>query len=134
MPSPVLFKFTIYTIAHDEKLAKAATADGATHFSELKAWKSGYRLWRAAKTTSATMPIVFADATDCSRLRYWGYLTRVKIEGDITRYSVKRLRKILGRHTPQELSLRSTGKHIAEGFIRPYAICRTPSFLGGTLR
>ena len=30
---------------------------------------------------------------------------------------------------PQELVLRSSGKKIAPGFIRPYAICETPPFV-----
>jgi hypothetical protein len=58
MPSIVLFKFTIYTIADGKKLAKAAVTDSATHFSEMKAWKRGYHLWRAAENTRATMPVV----------------------------------------------------------------------------
>jgi hypothetical protein len=40
------------------------------------------------------------------------------------------MRKIKGRHSPQDLLLKSTGKAIAPNFIKPYAICRTPSFLG----
>ena len=34
-----------------------------------------------------------------------------------------------GKHAPQELVLRSSGKKIAPGFIRPYAICETPPFV-----
>jgi hypothetical protein len=124
----VLFEFSIYTIAHRDKLAKAASRSGATKFSEARAWKTGYDLWGKAKAAGAVMPVVFADAADCSRLLYWGVLTNIVIEDNTTQYSVKQMRKLKGRHSPQELLLKS-GKAIAPKFIKPYAICRTPSFL-----
>lgn len=37
-------------------------------------------------------------------------------------------------HAPQELILDTTGKAIADGFIRSYAICRTPAFLIAEIR
>jgi hypothetical protein len=79
-----------------------------------------------AKAADEVLPVVFADATDCSRLLYWGILTNIVIEGKNTRYSFKQTRKIKGRHSRQELLLKSTDKPIAPNFIRPYAICRTP--------
>ena len=123
-----LFEFSIYTIVLGDKLAKAASRSGTTRFTEARAWKTGYDLWSKSKAAGAVMPVVFADATDCSRLLYWGILTGIVIEDKTTRYSVKQMRKIKGQHSPQELLLR-TGKAIAPDFIRPYAICRTPSFL-----
>jgi hypothetical protein len=38
------------------------------------------------------MPVVFADATDCSRLLYWGILTHIEVEDKTTRYSLKQVR------------------------------------------
>jgi hypothetical protein len=125
----VLFEFSVYTIVHRDKLAKAASTSGATKFSEAKVWRNGYDLWSKAKGAGAVMPVVFADAMDCSRLLYWGLLTNIVIEDKITRYSVEHMRRIKGRHSPQELLLKSTNKAIAPNFIRPYAICQTPSFL-----
>ena len=125
----VLFEFSIYTIAHRDKLAKAASRRGATTFSEGKRWKTGYEQWSKAKASGVLMPVVFADASDCSRLIYWGILSDIVIEDTTTQYSVKQMAKIKGLHSPQELLLRSTGKAIAPNLIRPYAICRTPSFL-----
>jgi hypothetical protein len=66
-----LFEFSVYTIAHPDKLAAAASRSRATKFSEAKAWKTGYDLWNKAKAAGAAMPVVFADATDCSRPLYW---------------------------------------------------------------
>jgi len=129
MEPRALFEFSICTIAHPSKLDKAASRSRATTFLEARAWTTGYRLWSKAKAARVAMPILLADATDCSRLLYWGVLTGVVIEEKTTRYSVKQMRKISGRHSPQELLLKSTGKPIAANFIRPYAICRTPSFL-----
>lgn len=127
-----LFEFSIYTIAHPDKLAKAASRKHVVSFHEERAWKTGYLLWIKAKAAGSEMSVVFGDATDCSRLLYWGILTGVIIEDKTTRYSVKQMRKIKGRHSPQDLALKSTGKNIAPNFIRPYAICRTPSFLAHT--
>jgi hypothetical protein len=57
-------------------------------------------------------------------------LTGIQIEGDVTRFTIDRVRSLPGAHTPQDLVLRSSGQHISPNFIRPYAICRTPDFLG----
>jgi hypothetical protein len=119
----------IYTIVSAKKLAKAATRGSVTSFTEKKAWVSGYNLWHKAEAEDLPMPILFADAADCSRLLYWALLTEIQFDGDATKYTVDRVRKLKGRHSPQELVLRSTRKQIARGFIRPYAICLTPSFL-----
>ena len=119
----------IYTIAHTDKLANAAQQGGLTPFNESKAWVTGQQLWEEAQAAGLGFPVLFGDATDCSRLEYWGLLAAVEIEGESTRFTVERVRPLPGSHTPQELVLRSTREHIAPNFIRPYAICRTPAFL-----
>jgi hypothetical protein len=45
-----------------------------------------------------------------------------------TSYTVNNLAPLNG-HRTQELILRSTGEHIAEGYLRPYAVVATPSFI-----
>lgn len=123
----------IYTIVSAKTLATASARGGATTFTGKKTWVTGYDLWQKAVAANLGMPIVFADAADCSRLLYWGLLTRVQFDDGVsTKYTVDRVRKLPGRHSPQELTLRSTGKKISLGFIRPYAICVTPSFLEGS--
>jgi hypothetical protein len=129
MPSRQLFEFSVYTIVHKNKLDEAVRSGGNITVREEKAWTTGYDLLSKAKAAGAEMPVVFADATDCSRLLYWGILTEVVIEDQTTKYSVKQMQEINGSHSPQKLLLKSTGKQIAPNFIRPYAICRTPSFL-----
>lgn len=121
----------IYTIVEAEKLAKAAAAGGRTTFSEKRPWVTGHDLWQQATRQNLRVPVLFADAADCTRLLYWGALSGVRLDGASTRYTLDRVRKLSGRHAPQELTLRSTGKKIAPNFIRPYAICITPLFLEG---
>jgi hypothetical protein len=122
-------EFTIYTIVKRETLSKAAENLETTEFHEGHPWTTGFDLWRQSMAANEAMAVIFADAADCSRLVFWGILTRVVIEGKNTRYWVKQMRKIKGRHMPQELILKSSGKNIAPNFIRPYAICRRPPFL-----
>lgn len=119
----------IYTIVSAKTLVKAATRGGAAAFTEKKPWVTGHNLWQKAVAENLRMPVMFADAEDCSRLLYWGSLTGIQFDGTSTRYTVDHVRKLKDRHSPQELVLRSTGKNIAPGFIRPYAICVTPPFL-----
>jgi hypothetical protein len=126
--SPLLFKFSIYTIVLEDKL-KAAVENDLTTFQEGQAWTSGSRLLAEAKEAGEDMPVVFADAADCSRLLYWGILTDVVVKDNTTQYSVKSVQEINGQHSPQELLLKSTGNKIRPNFIRPYAICETPLFL-----
>jgi len=110
-------------------LADAARQDGLPPFRESKAWVTGQQLWQQAKDANVDFPILLGDATDCSRLVYWGLLTEVQVEGETTRFTVDRVRMLPEEHTPQELVLRRTREHIAPEFIRSYAICLTPAFL-----
>lgn len=131
MARPEISRISIYTIVHPDKLAAAATKAEASSFRERKPWITGRRLWREAEASGAAIHVLFGDATDCSRLVYWGVLTKVLVDKKTktTQYFVKQVRKLKNGHTPQELVLSSSGKRIAPNFIYPYAICRTPPFL-----
>jgi antitoxin HicB len=121
-------EYCVYTIVDRKKLARAARS-GRARFEERKPWTTASKLWETARSSDRTMPVLFGDATDCSRLLYWGLLTDVHVQDGLTRFAVDKVRKISGKHAPQELVLRSSGNKIASGFIRPYAICKTPSFV-----
>ena len=121
--------FCIYTIVHGELLEEAARKGGSKLFSEGKPWVTGYNLWLKSKKDGTKMPVLLGDAVNCDILLYWGILTKVQLKGKGTRFTVDRVRELEEIHSPQELVLRSTGKRIAPNFIRPYAICFTPSFL-----
>lgn len=121
--------FGVYTIVKRPKLdAAAATRTKSGAFSERKRWVTGHRLWRESIAVGNQMLVIFGDAAHTSRLLYSGVLTHVKLSTTGTSYRVEHLRRIPGGHRTQELRLRKTGKKIAPGFIRPYAICHTPEF------
>lgn len=122
-------EFCIYTIANQARLVAVGSKRGKGSFREGKPWVTGRRLFSEAQRQQLRMPVLFGDATDCRRLCHWGILTSIRIGPDGTRYAVEDLRQFTRRRSPQELTLRSTGERIAAGFIRPYAICRTPQFL-----
>ena len=124
-----LSEHCVYTIKHPNELAGSARRGGPAPFQVARAWVTGRQLWQQAQAAGVGFPVLLGDATDCSRLEYWGLLTGVEIEGKVTHYTVDRVRPLPGRHAPQELVLRNSGKHIAPNFIRSYAICRTPGFL-----
>jgi len=124
-----LSKFCIYTIVHRDRLDQGAKSRKPATFPERKAWVTGSKLWQQASINGQGMPVLFADAAYGGPLLYWGLLTDVRIGSSGTTYTVDRLREVRGKHVPQELILRSTGKKIARNYIRPYAICGTPKFL-----
>ncbi len=128
-PAPVLSGSCIYTIAHHDKLSDALAGTGPWTWDEAKSWTEGKRLFDQAMSDGDSMPILFANATDCSKLTHWAILQDIQPSRERTVYTFSDLRKMPDNHTPQQLTLRSTGQKIASGFIRPYAICQTPKFL-----
>jgi hypothetical protein len=128
--SSTFHEAAVYTILHPDKLKQFERKSASGHASEKRRWTRGKQLLEEARAEGLRMPILFADATDCSRLLYWAELDSILLGRSGTRYSFHSLRLLRGEHSPQELRLCSTGKRIAKGFIRPYALCKTPEFLG----
>jgi hypothetical protein len=124
----------IYTIVHRRRLQEAVRTGGRGRYHEAKPWTTGAKLLQKARTVGEILPVVFADATDCTRLLCWGALSEIDIDETGTTFSVEAIASLGRDHTPQDLILRSSGKPIALNFIRPYAICRTPNFLRDRLR
>ncbi|CAN5197791.1 hypothetical protein BH09MYX1_BH09MYX1_51630 [soil metagenome] len=119
----------IYTILAETTLDELAKRSGDIDLRETKRWVTGKRLFDAAKRVGNEMAVIYADAAyDCSKLVYWGRLTHLEVSATGTSYTVTDLRPIR-RHRAQELVLESTGQTIAEGYLRPYAIVETPSFV-----
>lgn len=127
--TPAFSTHCIYTILRADKLDAAVSKGGTAEFEESRAWVTGLQLLKKAQSEGQEMAILFGDAADCSELIYWGVLVAIKIKDETTKYTVKQLKQFAKAHTPQELVLRSTKKHIAPSFIRPYAICLRPDFL-----
>lgn len=118
----------VYTIVSGERLKDVINHANNHEFSEKTRWVSAVKLLKEAKEQDTEMPVLFADACDCSRLLYWGFLKDITVTEEGTSYIIKRLYALKGEHKPQELQLLSSGNNIAEGYIRPYAICSTPEF------
>jgi hypothetical protein len=112
-------EYCVYTIVDGKRLARIGKDGHSGRFEERKSWVTASKLWQKARLANRAMPVLFGDAAHCSRLLYWGLLTDVYIHDDGTRFAVDRVRKLGGKHAPQELTLRSSGKKIAPGFIRP---------------
>lgn len=124
-----LSDYCIYTIVSGRTLAKQFARRRAATFTEKRRWVTGYVLWQQAQAEGRHFPALFGDAADCSRLLYWAFLTKIRVDESSTTYAIDCLRRLKGRRAPQDLVLRSSRKTIAPGFIRPYAICLTPPFL-----
>lgn len=126
---PAWSEACIYTILHVDKLAAFHRNGGYGTAREARGWATGQKLFLAARHAGHVMPILFADAADCSRILYRAEILAIDVDAQGTRYAFQGLRPLAGKHAPQELRLLKTGAHIAPHFIRPYAICRTPGFL-----
>ena len=125
-----IFKFCIYTIKHGACLTCAEIEGSSVKYEEKTRWVTGSKLLQQAQQRNEKMPVLLADAVDCTILLYWGFLEEIKFEGEKTSYKIERVFRLAGDHKPQELILKSTGKPIAANYIRPYAICYTPDFIG----
>lgn len=134
MSDLVLSPYCVYTILHSEKLHAACEKGGKGVFKEETNWKSGFELMQESMEENQILPIIFAAAESTSKLLYWGRLVDIKIEQPSeksfkTTYKFEALKRIEKGHVKTDLILRSSGRNISEGYIRPYSICRTPDFL-----
>ena len=122
----------VHTILHPDKLAAAAALRGPSTFVVGQSMVTAAKLFGEARVAGRDVAVLFGNATDCSRLVYWGRLTAIDVGESDTHYTVFPVHSLgRGRRT-QELVLGSKGERIAAGFIRPYAIVRTPGFLTAT--
>lgn len=116
----------IYTIATPERLLEASKYQ--LLLPESRRWVSAAEHLKNARKAGRELPIVFADARDCSKLIAWSVLRSIVISPKETHYIIGKLWAV-PKKRPQDLILLSSMKHIAEGFRRPYALCQTPEFL-----
>ncbi len=124
----------VYTILHPDKLAEAARLRGPSTFVVGQRMVAAATMFEEARAANRDVAVLFGDATQCSRLVYWGRLTAIDVGESDTHYTVFPVCSVGRTHSTQELVLASTGERIAERFIRPYAIVRTPDFLPGQAR
>lgn len=129
--SQSLSPFCIYTIRHQKDLDEAFRSGGNGQFTENTTWNTGYRLFLEARKNGQRMPVIFASADITDRLIYYAMLKDVDVnEADsTTTYEFTGLHQITSHRQLSSLRLRSTGRSLSDNYIRPYAICHTPSFI-----
>lgn len=71
-------EYCVYTIRDGKDLAKIAQSREAMTFEERKTWVTASKLWQKARQAGLAMPVLLGDATDCSRLLFWGLLTNLE--------------------------------------------------------
>ena len=123
------YPYCVYTIVNGEVLDSVALDRRSLIHTERKRWVTAASYLSDAKSKDEHIPVLLGDARDCSKLLYWGLLKKIEVHETGTTYEVDLLRPFLSGHAPQELVLSKSEEHIAPGFIRPYALCRTPAFL-----
>ena len=142
LPQPTIMKakqlplseFCIYTILHSDKLEQFYRDGGTGKFTEKKKWAAALALLERAGKANEQLPLIFAAAQSVSRLIYWGVITNLRpglnTKPDSTTISFTGLKPIRGKQRiHNSLRLRSTRKELSKDFIKPYAICYTPSCL-----
>jgi hypothetical protein len=126
-----LYSCCIYTILHSGELRRQAAEGGRHSLTERKVWKTGSHLWAEAKLSGEGMPVVFSGADVATGLFYWAVIDDITVDYEKrqTRCSYSNLREISPPMQLSALQLRSGHRQLSDDYIRPYAICQTPSFL-----
>ncbi len=126
-----LSPFSIYTIRHQRDLDAAYRGSRDGGFTENTTWKTGQKLFLEAKKNNQRMPVIFASADVTDKLIYYRILSDVQVDetNSTTKYEFTDLEQITRDLPLSTLKLRSTNRPLSDSFIRPYAICFTPSFI-----
>lgn len=131
-----LMRVTVYTILKSGDLDAAFKAGRQIEFAEGKRWVGAASLLEEAKRLGWTLPIVFAPGERTRELVYHGRVVNLVVRAepdengncsyitvaDLTPFKAPRPRKT-------DLVVESTKRPIPQGHIRPYVLCRTPTFL-----
>ena len=122
----LLDEVCVYTIATPERILEASQSETPLH--ESKRWVRAATLLHDARGIGRELPIVFADARDCSTLIGWSVIRSINVTARGTHYAIGPLWRV-PPSIPQDLQRLSSEDYIAEGHIRPYVLCKTPPFL-----
>jgi hypothetical protein len=122
----------VYTIRHLSALGNVART-GYGSFTEAKTWRSGSAMLAQSQAAGTWTPIFFAAADRVGGLLYVARLDRIEFKRTnvpYTKYHFSQVRR-LGSPAPPLSSLRllETGEPLSCDFIRPYALCHTPTDL-----
>ena len=126
-------QFCVYTIVRTQKLDDVYNRGGSGGFTENKVWAFGSKLVIDAKKKGMRVPIIFGAAEDDSPkgLIYHAVLESVETDSSAstTEYKFSGLKPIDGIVPLSSLKLKSKNQPLSNDYIRPYAICYTPSFI-----
>jgi hypothetical protein len=115
----------IYTIKHSDDLVEGLSDT----FHEKKVWATAKRLLEEARGRQEALAVVFSPAEQTRDIVAWALLEAIDFTPDGTDYRFSNM-KLLPEPRPRKTTLRKrNGKPVSGNFIRPYAICRRPSFL-----
>ncbi len=124
-------EYCIYTMLHRQKLDDSFRGEGADESKENKVWREGRRLFREARRNGERMPVLFSAADTGGGLIYYAFLEDVDIdeEGSSTKYKFAQLTSLEDNPPLSSLKLKSTKRALSDDYIRPYAVCHSPSFV-----
>jgi hypothetical protein len=126
-----LTKTSLYTIALPEALF--ASGDGTATWRARQRFVAASRALQDAQAQGMDMPVVVANSQTTDEIIGWGRLDEVAMDADGTTLLISQMMPVQG-HRKTELRLVSTGRRIATGFRRPYAIVQTPAFIARAAR
>jgi hypothetical protein len=89
----------------------------------------GETLFRQATAQGRSMVILFGLAEGNTGVVYQAALTGINLDEIGTAYTFTGLKPLPEKQPLRSLRLKRSGKLLSDNYIRPYAICETPSFL-----
>lgn len=118
--------FCVYTIKHSDDLL----AGRSDTFHEKRPWAAAKRLLGDAERHGESVVVVFAAAEGTDKLVAWAVLKDIQITAEGTDYTFSKLTKFRKPLHPKTDLRKRNGEPLSKNFIRPYAICRKPKFVG----
>ena len=119
---------SVYTLLHADRV-DAARAEATLRFVVGRRMTTAQKLFSAAREADQELAVVIGDAVDCSAVIAVARLVELTLHDDGSELLIDRLRPLTPHRRQQELKLLSTGNGIAAGFIRPYALVKTPAWV-----
>jgi len=130
-----LYNFCVYTMRNRQDLEFVMAGEGKASFRDNKTWKTAYELLKDAENKDQKMPILFSAADEHSGLIYFAQIEDIQVESNqSTLYTFSELIEFPNAKPLSSLTLKSTGKKLSDQYIRPYAICETPTQLSSWLK
>jgi hypothetical protein len=127
----------VYTTHRSSDLEQFLATGGTGEVTEEKNWKGGSDIVARAEAEGERVALLLSAAeSDEMNIEYVALLTDVVVtepdedRGWSTTYSFEGLRRIDPARKKSEVRKRD-GTPLSDQFLRPYALCRTPSFITG---